>query len=90
MARKTKRPQAKKTRKLSDNDVVGKRLQFDRDTWNAVDLLARDQMKSVEEITEEAFRDLLKKHGRSADFREQLRLSARAANSNMKSKSSRK
>ena len=36
-------------------------------------------MKSVEEITEEAFRDLLKKHGRSADFREQLRLSARAA-----------
>ena len=60
-------------------NLVGKRLQFDRETWNAVDLLARDQMKSVEEITEEAFRDLLKKHGRSADFREQLKLSARAA-----------
>jgi hypothetical protein len=60
-------------------DLVGKRLKFDRETWNAIDLLARDQMKSVEEITEEAFRDLLKKHGRSADFREQLRLSARAA-----------
>jgi hypothetical protein len=41
--------------------------------------LGRDQMKSIEEITEEAFRDLLKKHGRSADFREQLKLSARAA-----------
>jgi hypothetical protein len=61
------------------DDLVGKRLQFDRETWNAVDMLARDQMKSVEEITEEAFRDLLKKHGRSADFREQLKLSVRAA-----------
>ena len=87
MARKTKR----KTKQKRDNDdIVGKRLRFDRETWNAVDLLARDQMKSVEEITEEAFRDLLKKHGRSADFREQLKLSARAANSNTKSKSSRK
>jgi hypothetical protein len=73
---------AKKTSKQSArkrNDLVGKRLQFDRETWNAIDLLARDQMKSIEEITEEAFRDLLKKHGRSADFREQLKLSARAA-----------
>jgi hypothetical protein len=73
---------AKKSRKQSGrkrDDLVGKRLQFDRETWNAIDLLARDQMKSIEEITEEAFRDLLKKHGRSADFREQLKLSARAA-----------
>jgi hypothetical protein len=83
MARKTKRKSP--SRKKSDDNVVGKRLRFDRETWNAVDLLARDQMKSVEEITEEAFRDLLKKHGRSADFREALKLSARAA-----SKSSRR
>jgi hypothetical protein len=67
------------------DDLVGKRLQLDRETWNAVDMLARDQMRSVEEITEEAFRDLLKKHGRSADFREQLKLSVRA----VKPKSSR-
>ena len=87
MARRAKR---KKAAKRSNDDLVGKRLRFDRETWNAIDLLARDQMKSVEEITEEAFRDLLKKHGRSADFREQLKLSARAANSNTKSKSSRK
>jgi hypothetical protein len=69
----------KKRAARKPDDLVGKRLQFDRETWNAIDLLARDQMKSVEEITEEAFRDLLKKHGRSADFREQLKLSARAA-----------
>jgi hypothetical protein len=76
-----KRAAKKKKSTQKQNDLVGKRLKFDRETWNAIDLLARDQMKSVEEITEEAFRDLLKKHGRSADFREQLRLSARAAKS---------
>ena len=76
MAKRTaKKRQAARKR----DDTVGKRLRFDRETWNAVDLMAREQMKSVEEVTEEAFRDLLKKHGRSADFREQLKLSARAA-----------
>ena len=81
MAKRVAKKAKKKTEKKSGSDLVGKRLQFDRETWNAIDLMARDQMKSVEEITEEAFRDLLKKHGRSADFREQLKLSARAAKS---------
>ena len=79
MAKRAAKKARKKSRKKSGSDLVGKRLQFDRETWNAIDLMARDQMKSVEEITEEAFRDLLKKHGRSADFREQLKLSVRAA-----------
>jgi hypothetical protein len=74
-----KRAAKRKKRTPKAGGLVGKRLQFDRETWNAIDLMAREQMKSVEEITEEAFRDLLKKHGRSADFREQLKLSARAA-----------
>jgi hypothetical protein len=65
--------------KSSAPDQIGKRLIFDRETWNAVDLLARDQMKDLQELTEEAFRDLLKKHGRTADFREALRLSAKSA-----------
>ncbi len=77
MARKTKR--AKSSKASSADDLVGKRLRFDRETWNAIDVLARDQMKSIEELTEEAFADLLRKHGRSADFREALKLSARAA-----------
>jgi hypothetical protein len=41
--------------------TIGKRIQFDRGTWQAVDLLARDQMKDAQELTEAAFRDLLKK-----------------------------
>ena len=57
--------------------MVGKRLRFDRETWNAIEVLAQDQMKDIPEIVEEAMRDLLKKHGRSADFRQQLRMSAR-------------
>ena len=68
-----------KASKRNEGDLVGKRIPFDRATWDAVDLLAREQMKDVSEITEEAFRDLLKKYGRSADFRQALKLSAHRA-----------
>jgi hypothetical protein len=60
-----------------ESATVGKRIRFDRDTWNAVEVLAQDQMKDIPEVVEEAMRDLLKKHGRSADFRQQLRMSAK-------------
>lgn len=75
MAKKSKRKS--KAGKTGGGDTVGKRIVFDRATWDAVDLLAREQMKDLPEITEEAFRDLLKKHGRSADLREALKLSTR-------------
>ncbi len=57
-------------------DTIGKRVVFDRATWTAVEVLAHDQMKDLPEITEEAFRDLLKKYGRSADLKQALKLSA--------------
>jgi hypothetical protein len=79
MAKRTKAKAAPKPAKAGTDDLVGKRIQFDRATWDAVDLLAREQMKDLPEITEEAFRDLLKKYGRSADFREALKMSARRA-----------
>ncbi len=69
-------------RKTKPADTVGKRIVFDKATWQAVELLARDQMKDLPEVTEEAFRDLLKKHGRSADLREALKLSARRSPAN--------
>jgi hypothetical protein len=77
MAKKQK-PKGKPARPSADTPV-GKRVVFDRATWDAIDLLAREQMKDIPEITEEAFRDLLKKYGRSADFREALKMSARRA-----------
>jgi hypothetical protein len=72
-----KAPKQQRSRK--EADTIGKRLVFDRETWQAAEMLARDRMQTMQELTEEAFSDLLRKHGRSADFREALRLSARAA-----------
>ncbi|MGA7430559.1 MAG: hypothetical protein WBQ24_20720 [Xanthobacteraceae bacterium] len=56
--------------------MPGKRVQFDDETWQQLDLLAHDQMKDFQELADEAFRDLLKKHGRPASLKEALRRSA--------------
>ena len=58
--------------------MPGKRVQFDAETWQAVDLLARDRMMDFQEVADEAFRDLLRKHGRPTDLRSALRQSAGA------------
>ena len=44
--------------------MPGKRVQFDDETWQAVDLLARDRLMDFQELAEEAFRDLLRKYDR--------------------------
>jgi hypothetical protein len=62
-----------------DDDVRRKLVEFDAETWQALDLLARDQMKSFQELASEAFRDLLRKHNRPSDLKAALRQSARAA-----------
>ena len=50
----------------------GKRVQFDDEIWHALDMLARDRMMDFQEIADEAFRDLLKKHGRPTDLKSAL------------------
>jgi hypothetical protein len=57
--------------------MTGKRVQFDEETWHALDLLARDRMMDFQELADEAFRDLLRKHGRPTDLKSALRQSAR-------------
>jgi hypothetical protein len=59
--------------------MPGKRVQFDDETWQQIDLLGHDQMKDFQELAGEAFRDLLKKHGRPASLKEALRRSAAAS-----------
>ncbi|HEX3502216.1 MAG TPA: hypothetical protein VHU22_02355 [Xanthobacteraceae bacterium] len=59
--------------------MPGKRVQFDNETWQQLDLLAHDQMKDFQELADEAFGDLLKKHGRPASLKEALRRSAGVA-----------
>jgi hypothetical protein len=61
--------------------MPGKRIQFDEETWGAVDLLARDRMMDFQELADEAFRDLLKKYNRPTDLGAALRRSAREATS---------
>jgi hypothetical protein len=56
--------------------MPGKRVQFDAETWQALDLLARDRMMDFQELADEAFRDLLRKHNRPSDLRSALRQSA--------------
>jgi hypothetical protein len=55
--------------------LIGKRVTFDAATWTALDLYARDSMKTFQEIADEAFADFLKKHGRPTDLKEALRRS---------------
>jgi len=59
--------------------MPGKRVQFGEETWRQIDLLGRDQMKDFQELADEAFRDLLKKHGRPIDLKDALRRSAGAS-----------
>ena len=55
--------------------MPGKRVQFDDETWHALDLLAHDRMQDFQELADEAFLDLLKKHGRPTDLKTALRQS---------------
>ena len=59
--------------------MPGKRVQLDDETWQALDLLARDPMRDFQELADEAFADLLRKHGRPTDLKTALRRSAGAS-----------
>jgi len=59
--------------------VRRKLVAFDEETWQAVDLLGRDSMKTLQELADEAFRDLLRKYERPTDLKTALRQSARSS-----------
>ena len=42
--------------------MPGKRVQFDDETWQAIDAVARGKGKTFQELADEAFKDLLNKH----------------------------
>jgi hypothetical protein len=56
--------------------MPGKRIQFDNETWHALELLRRDRMQDFQELADEAFSDLLRKYGRPTDLKAALRQSA--------------
>ena len=61
---------------------IGKRVVFDPATWHALDLYARDSMKTFQELADEAFSDLLKKHQRPTDLKDALRQSTQRIGAN--------
>jgi hypothetical protein len=68
--------------------MPGKRVQFDEETWAALDLMAHDRMATFQELADEAFADLLGKHGRPTDLKSALRKSAGAVPAKGKRKES--
>jgi hypothetical protein len=64
----------------SRSDVRRKLVEFDQETWQALDLLARDSMQTFQELSDEAYRDLLRKHGRPTDLKAALKASAQLPN----------
>ena len=66
----------KRSAKASDS---GRRklIEFDGETWHALSLLSRDSMRSLQELAEEAFADLLRKHGRPVTLKQALKDSLR-------------
>jgi hypothetical protein len=57
--------------------MVRKLIEFDAATMTALKLLASDSVSTLQELADEAFRDLLKKHGRPTNLKEALRQSLR-------------
>jgi hypothetical protein len=56
--------------------MIGKRIQFEEETWAAINLLRQERRRSFQQLADEAFRDLLEKYHRPADLKTQLRESA--------------
>ncbi len=53
-----------------------KLIAFDEDTFDKLRQLARDRMATFQELADEAFADLLRKHGVPIDLKDALRKSA--------------
>ena len=54
-------------------------IEFDDGTYHALVQLGRDRMATLQELADESFADLLKKHGVPRDLREALRRSVTAS-----------
>jgi non-homologous end joining protein Ku len=55
---------------------VRKLIEFDDDTFAKMKELGRDRMATIQELADEAFADLLRKHGIPVDLKDALRKSA--------------
>ena len=56
-----------------------KLIAFDEDTFDKLTQLGRDRMGTIQELADEAFADLLRKHGIPIDLKDALRKSAKVS-----------
>ena len=69
--------------------MPGKRVHLDTIVLEAVELLGADERKSFQELADEAFADLLKKHHRPVGLRNALQQSLRRRPANANRRGSR-
>jgi len=53
--------------------MPGKRVQFDDETWQAIEAVADNTGKAFQELADEAFADLLKKHKQPVGLKTSLK-----------------
>jgi hypothetical protein len=63
--------------------MVGKRVQFDEETWQAIHAVTRQTGKSFQELASTAFAEMLKKHNQPIGFKAALEASV-TSRSNVK------
>jgi hypothetical protein len=59
--------------------VPRKLIAFDDETMSALTQLGKDRMATIQDLADEAFADLLKKHGVPIDLKDALKKSAAQA-----------
>ncbi len=63
-------------RSMNDSPIR-RRIEFDAETWHALNRLSLDSRKPLQDLADEAFRDFLTKHRRPVTLRDALRESVR-------------
>jgi hypothetical protein len=53
--------------------MVGKRVQFDDETWEAIMAVARQRGRTFQQLADEAFGDLLQRHGQPVGLKAALK-----------------
>jgi len=60
-----------------NDSPIRRRIEFDAETWHALNQLALASARRLQDLADEAFRDFLKKHRRPVTLRDALRESVR-------------
>jgi hypothetical protein len=58
--------------------MVGKRVQFDDETWEAIQAVARQRGRTFQQLADEAFGELLRRYGQPVGLKAALKESVGA------------